>query len=123
MRTKQTRFECEAKYLPLDLAKPVSTLVKQVRQRITRAQSQAKSPQPGTHNLALCFVVPHIKDSRSQVLNKRCDQLIAGLRPTRGHSACDALLWIHGREFHDKDGGRCYPGMALVIKEASCKAA
>lgn len=118
IRSKTAVFECEAKYLFVDLA-DIEKSVSRVYESLNVAAKQAKSLGDVERRLALCFVTPRINELGRGEIDECLRQLIDGLKkPAKGRSQYDALVWIHSPEpFPDDKRRWFYSGLLLVVKE------
>ena len=111
---KKTDFECEAKWLWLNLRGNVEVSCDKVNEWLKWAVEETNKLQ-GRKRLALCFVTPTIHKTKARVLDARLRKCIKLLKRSPEH---DALVWIgiargqkpFGKEFK-------HPGLLLAIKE------
>ncbi len=119
IRTSKTAFECEAKYLAVDLAgkKNIEESVRTVYERLNDASKDAEGLGDVEQRLGLCFAAPWISESGRGELDKRSRQLIRALkRPANGRPKYDALVWLHSPEPFTGDK-RIHAGLLLIVKE------
>jgi len=112
-------FECEAKYLYVNLTKVEQSLT-EVYACLTKAVEEARKARGGDaeYRLGLCFVAPRISRSRRGELDDRWRQFINGLKQkANGSSKYDALVRIHSPEPFPDEHNRLYPGLLLLVKE------
>jgi hypothetical protein len=122
-------FELEAKALRgLNLRDPSKSILRDIRgglRNATRDSREHKDKE--SYQAALCFVAPWISKASGAGLMKRWGRVIRKLKPVNGRACCDALVSIHSKRPlpGEKDGKpwRLYPGIALLVKETTSKAA
>jgi hypothetical protein len=90
---------------------------------LNKAKKDAKAHKDkGSCQAALCFIAPWINERHRSELKRCWNRVIRDLKPVNGRPRCDALLLINSKEpIHE--GRRLYPGIALLVKQVTGKAA
>lgn len=120
---KKIAFECEAKRLWLNLGGKPEIWKRNFDDELGGAEGNVKD-LPSRKGLALCFLIPTIKESKVHtLLEKRLKDLKDELEQKLHEREYDALVWIgiaKGQKTPIGDDDKfAYPGVFLAIKEVS----
>ena len=110
----KTEFRCEAKCVRLNLGGDTRAMAAKASKGLTGAIRDLKN-HPDPHGLALCFLTPHIHQSKLSTADTKLAEFKKVLAP---ESCCDALIWIGFSKGEGIPSGKTrWHGMFLAVVE------